>query len=143
MLDTCRQLEREGFEVTYLDPEQNGLLDLEKLKAAITDQTILISIMHVNNEIGVIQDIEAIGEIARERKIIFHVDAAQSTGKVDIDLERLKVVQRSQNLWPQGYWSALRTPQAARAPRSADARRRPRARHALGYAGDAPDRRHG
>jgi cysteine desulfurase len=91
VLDTCRQLEREGFEVTYMDPEENGLLDLEKLKAAITDQTILISVMHVNNEIGVIQDIEAIGEIARERKIIFHVDAAQSTGKVDIDLEKLKV----------------------------------------------------
>ena len=91
VLDTCRQLEREGFEVTYLDPEENGLLDLDKLKAAITDQTILISVMHVNNEIGVIQDIEAIGEIARERKIIFHVDAAQSTGKVDIDLERMKV----------------------------------------------------
>ena len=91
VLDTCRQLEREGFEVTYLDPEDNGLLDLEKLKAAITDQTILISVMHVNNEIGVIQDIEAIGEIARERKIIFHVDAAQSTGKVEIDLEKFKV----------------------------------------------------
>lgn len=91
VLDTCRQLEREGFEVTYMDPEENGLLDLEKLKAAITDQTILISIMHVNNEIGVIQDIEAIGEIARERKIIFHVDAAQSPGKVEIDLEKLKV----------------------------------------------------
>lgn len=91
VLDTCRQLEREGFELTYLDPEENGLLDLEKLKAAITEQTILISIMHVNNEIGVIQDIEAIGEIAREKRIIFHVDAAQSTGKVDIDLERLKV----------------------------------------------------
>ena len=91
VLDTCRQLEREGFEVTYMDPEQNGLLDLDKLKAAITEQTILISIMHVNNEIGVIQDIEAIGEIARERKIIFHVDAAQSPGKVDIDLERMKV----------------------------------------------------
>ena len=91
VLDTCRQLEREGFEVTYMDPEENGLLDLEKLKAAITDQTILISIMHVNNEIGVIQDIEAIGEIARERRIIFHVDAAQSPGKVDIDLERMKV----------------------------------------------------
>ena len=91
VLDTCRQLEREGFEVTYLDPEENGLLDLDKLKAAITDQTILISIMHVNNEIGVIQDIEAIGEIARENKIIFHVDAAQSPGKVDIDLERMKV----------------------------------------------------
>jgi cysteine desulfurase len=91
VLDTCRQLEREGFEVTYLDPEENGLLDIEKLKAATTDQTILISVMHVNNEIGVIQDIEAIGEFARERGIIFHVDAAQSTGKVEIDLARLKV----------------------------------------------------
>jgi len=91
VLDTCRQLEREGFEVTYLDPQDNGLLDLEKLKAATTEQTILISIMHVNNEIGVIQDIAAIGEFARDNKIIFHVDAAQSTGKVDIDLEQLKV----------------------------------------------------
>jgi cysteine desulfurase len=91
VLDTCRQLEREGFEVTYLDPQENGLLDMEKLKAATTEQTILISIMHVNNEIGVIQDIAAIGEFAREKKIIFHVDAAQSTGKVDIDLEQLKV----------------------------------------------------
>jgi cysteine desulfurase len=91
VLDTCRQLEREGFEVTYLDPQENGLLDMETLKAAITDQTILISVMHVNNEIGVIQDIEAIGEIAREKRIIFHVDAAQSTGKVEIDLEKLKV----------------------------------------------------
>ena len=91
VLDTCRQLEREGFEVTYLDPQENGLLDMEKLKAATTEQTILISIMHVNNEIGVIQDIAAIGEFAREKKIIFHVDAAQSAGKVDIDLEQLKV----------------------------------------------------
>ncbi len=91
VLDTCRQLEREGFEVTYMDPQENGLLDLVKLKAAITDQTILISVMHVNNEIGVIQDIEAIGEMARENRIIFHVDAAQSTGKIDIDLEKMKV----------------------------------------------------
>ncbi len=91
VLDTCRQLEREGFEVTYMDPEENGLLDLEKLKAATTDQTIVISVMHVNNEIGVIQDIEAIGEFAREHGIIFHVDAAQSTGKVEIDLQHLKV----------------------------------------------------
>ena len=91
VLDTCRQLEREGFEVTYLDPEDNGLIDLEKLKAAITSETILISVMHVNNEIGVIQDIASIGEIARENKIIFHVDAAQSPGKVEIDLEALKV----------------------------------------------------
>jgi cysteine desulfurase len=91
VLDTCRQLEREGFEVTYLDPEENGLIDLDKLKAAVTSETILISIMHVNNEIGVIQDIAAIGEFARENKIIFHVDAAQSAGKVDIDMETLKV----------------------------------------------------
>lgn len=91
VLDTCRQLEREGFEVTYLGPEDNGLIDIEKLKAATTDDTILISVMHVNNEIGVIQDIAAIGEFARDKKIIFHVDAAQSAGKVEIDMETLKV----------------------------------------------------
>jgi cysteine desulfurase len=91
VLDTCRQLEREGFEVTYLDPEENGLIDLDKLKAAVTSETILISVMHVNNEIGVIQDIRSIGEFARENKIIFHVDAAQSAGKVDIDMETMKV----------------------------------------------------
>ncbi|MDP5029506.1 MAG: IscS subfamily cysteine desulfurase [Paraglaciecola sp.] len=91
VLDTCRQLEREGYEVTYLTPEPNGLLDLDKLVAAIRPDTILISVMHVNNEIGVIQDIAAIGEICRPRKILFHVDAAQSTGKVQIDLANLKV----------------------------------------------------
>ena len=91
VLDTCRQLEREGYEVTYLDPEPNGLLDLDKFAAALRDDTIVVSIMHVNNEIGVIQDIAAIGEICRDRKIIFHVDAAQSAGKVEIDTEKLKV----------------------------------------------------
>ena len=91
VLDCCRQLEREGFEVTYLDPEANGLLDLDKFKAALRDDTTLVSIMHVNNEIGVIQDIAAIGEICRERKIIYHVDAAQSAGKVPIDMQNLKV----------------------------------------------------
>jgi cysteine desulfurase len=91
VLDSCRQLEREGYEVTYLDPEPNGLLDLEKFAAALRDDTIVVSIMHVNNEIGVIQDIAAIGEICRARKIIFHVDAAQSAGKVEIDIEKLKV----------------------------------------------------
>lgn len=91
VLDTCRQLEREGFEVTYLTPEPSGLLDLEKLVAAIRPDTVLVSVMHVNNEIGVIQDIAAIGEICRSRKILFHVDAAQSTGKVKIDLDSLKV----------------------------------------------------
>ena len=91
VLDTCRQLEREGFEVTYLEPESNGLISLSKLEAAMRDDTVLVSIMHVNNEIGVIQDIEAIGELCRSRKIIFHVDAAQSTGKVAIDVQKLKV----------------------------------------------------
>ena len=91
VLDSCRQLEREGYEVTYLDPEPNGLLDLEKFAAVLRDDTIVVSIMHVNNEIGVIQDIAAIGEICRDRKIIFHVDASQSAGKVEIDIEKLKV----------------------------------------------------
>ncbi|OUV63734.1 MAG: IscS subfamily cysteine desulfurase [Gammaproteobacteria bacterium TMED119] len=91
VLDTCRQLEREGFEVTYLEPQDNGLVDLNVLRAAIREDTVLISIMHVNNEIGVIQDIEAIGEIARENKVIFHVDAAQSPGKVKIDMQQAKV----------------------------------------------------
>ena len=91
VLDTCRQLEREGFEVTYLDPEPNGLIDLGKLEAAMRDDTILVSIMHVNNEIGVIQDIAAIGELTRSRKILFHVDAAQSAGKVPLDMDGMKV----------------------------------------------------
>ena len=91
VLDTCRQLEREGFEVTYLEPRDNGLIDLDTLKAAIREDTVLISIMHVNNEIGVIQDIKAIGEITRERKIILHVDAAQSPGKVAVDVEDMNV----------------------------------------------------
>ena len=87
VLDSCRQLEREGYEVTYLDPEPNGLIDLKKLESALRDDTVLVSIMHVNNEIGVIQDIKAIGEMTRQRKIVFHVDAAQSAGKVPIDME--------------------------------------------------------
>jgi len=91
VLDTCRHLEREGFEVTYLDPRPNGLIDAAELEAALRDDTILVSIMHVNNEIGVIQDIEGIGEMTRARKILFHVDAAQSAGKVPIDLERMNI----------------------------------------------------
>jgi cysteine desulfurase len=91
VLDSCRQLEREGYEVSYLDPEPSGLLDLAKFEAALRDDTTLVSIMHVNNEIGVIQDIAAIGEICRDRKIVFHVDAAQSAGKIEIDLDKLKV----------------------------------------------------
>ncbi len=91
VLDTCRQLEREGFEVTYLDVESNGLLDLDKFRAALREDTVLASVMHVNNEIGVIQDITAIGEICRENKVIFHVDGAQSAGKVPIDMQAMKV----------------------------------------------------
>lgn len=91
VLDTCRQLEREGFEITLLEPEANGLIDLGKLAAAIRKDTILISLMHVNNEIGVITDIAAIGAMTREKGILFHVDAAQSAGKVPIDLETMQV----------------------------------------------------
>ena len=91
VLDTCRQLEREGFEVTYLEPLSNGLLDIKVFKDAIREDTILASIMHVNNEIGVIQDIQSIGDVCREHKIFFHVDAAQSVGKISIDLASLPV----------------------------------------------------
>nr|MDT0251620.1 aminotransferase class V-fold PLP-dependent enzyme [Endozoicomonas sp.] len=91
VLDTCRQLEREGYEVTYLDPDSEGLITPEMVEKALRDDTILVSLMHVNNEIGVINDIAAIGELTRARKIIFHVDAAQSTGKIPLDMEAMKV----------------------------------------------------
>lgn len=91
VLDTCRQLEREGFEVTYLEPETTGLIDLAKFEAAIRPDTILVSVMHVNNEIGVIQPIEEIGKICRAKKIIFHVDATQSVGKIPVDVQALNV----------------------------------------------------
>ena len=91
MLDTCRQLEREGFEITYLTPDAQGIIEPQKVAEAMRDDTILVSLMHVNNEIGVITDIAAIGEITRSKGVIFHVDAAQSAGKVEIDLERIKV----------------------------------------------------
>ena len=91
VLDSCRQLEREGFEVSYLDVQPDGLLDLEAFEAALRPDTVLASVMHVNNEIGVIQDVAAIGAICRERKVVFHVDAAQSPGKVPIDLAALPI----------------------------------------------------
>lgn len=91
VLDPCRELERQGFEVTYLDVQENGLISMDALKAAIRPDTVLISVMFVNNEIGVIQDVAAIGELCRSKNIIFHVDAAQATGKVAIDLQTLKV----------------------------------------------------
>ncbi|NVJ66968.1 MAG: IscS subfamily cysteine desulfurase [Gammaproteobacteria bacterium] len=91
VLDTARQLEREGFEVTYMDVQEDGLLDLAALEAAMRDDTVLVSVMHVNNETGVVQDIDAIGEMCRSRKIMFHVDAAQSAGKLPIDITKTKV----------------------------------------------------
>lgn len=91
VLDTCRQLEREGFEVTYLEPGEDGLITPALVEAALRDDTILVSVMHVNNEIGTVNDIAAIGELTRSRGVLFHVDAAQSTGKVEIDLDKLKV----------------------------------------------------
>ncbi|MDP3810409.1 MAG: IscS subfamily cysteine desulfurase, partial [Hydrogenophaga sp.] len=91
VLDTCRELERQGFEVTYMDVQADGLLDLDAFRAAIRPDTIIASVMFVNNEIGVIQDIAAIGAICREKGVIFHVDAAQATGRVDIDLQTLPV----------------------------------------------------
>ena len=91
VLDPCRQLEREGFEVTYLDPNEDGVITLDMLKKHIKDETILVSLMHINNELGSVTDIEDIGNFTRENNIIFHVDAAQSTGKVNIDLSNLNV----------------------------------------------------
>jgi cysteine desulfurase len=91
VLDTCRHLEREGFEVTYLEPGTDGIVAPEQVAEAIREDTILVSIMHVNNEIGVINDIAAIGEVCRAKKVFFHVDAAQSAGKIDINLDEMKV----------------------------------------------------
>ncbi|MBR0573499.1 MULTISPECIES: IscS subfamily cysteine desulfurase [Pasteurellaceae] len=91
VLDTCRQLEREGFEVTYLEPETNGLIDLAKFEAAIREDTILVSIMLVNNEIGVIQDIETMGKICRSKKIVFHVDGTQGVGKLPVDVKAMNI----------------------------------------------------
>lgn len=91
VLDTCRHLEREGFEVTYLEPGSDGVITPQSVAAAIREGTTLVSIMHVNNEIGVVNDIAAIGEVTRANKVFFHVDAAQSAGKIDIDLQELKV----------------------------------------------------
>ena len=91
VLDPCRQLEREGFEVTYLDPDDKGVISPEAVKAAIKDSTVLVSIMHINNELGTVNDISKIGDVTRDKGIFFHVDAAQSTGKVNIDLEKMPV----------------------------------------------------
>ena len=107
VLDSCRQLEREGFEVTYLDPDSTGIVSPEMVAAAIRPDTTLVSLMHVNNEIGVINDIEAIGKVTREHGVIFHVDAAQSTGKLRIDMESMQVdlmsVTAHKTYGPKGF----------------------------------------
>jgi cysteine desulfurase len=148
VLDTVRELERVGFEATYLEPQDNGLITIEQLEAAIRPDTILVSVMLVNNEIGVIQPIDEIGELCRKKGIIFHCDAAprpparsRSTWKSAEG--RPDDLHRAQDLRPERHRRPVRAPQAARAPRSADARRRPRARPAFGHAADPPDRRHG
>ncbi len=91
VLDTCRQLEREGYEVTYLDVQPSGLIDTETFRAALREDTVLASVMHVNNEIGVIQDIDTLGALCREHRVLFHVDAAQSPGKIEVDLQKTPV----------------------------------------------------
>ena len=91
VLDPCRQLEREGFEVTYLDPDENGLVQPQAVADALRDDTTVVSIMHVNNELGTLNDIGKIGQICRENKVFFHVDAAQSAGKTEIDVEAMNV----------------------------------------------------
>ncbi|WP_345336516.1 IscS subfamily cysteine desulfurase [Ferrimonas pelagia] len=91
VLDPCRQLEREGFEVTYLEPAENGIIPLERIEAAMREDTVLVSIMHVNNEIGVVHDVAAIGELCRSKGILFHVDAAQSAGKIPLDVKTMKI----------------------------------------------------
>ena len=147
VLDTVRELEREGFEATYLDVQENGLVDLEAFKAALRPDTILVSVMFVNNEVGVVQPIAEIGELCRERGIIFHVDAAQATGKVEIDLEKLKVDLMSfsahKTYGPKGIGALYVRAQTARPPGGADAWWRSRARLAFGYAGNPPDRWYG
>ena len=146
VIDTCKKLEKQGARVTYLPVQKDGRISLDELRAAITDKTILITIMTANNEIGVLQPIAEIGAIAKEKGILFHTDAVQAVGKVPFDVTDVEgrpgVAERAQDVRPEGRRRALRAaPQPARAARRADQRRRPRARHALGHAERAGHRR--
>ena len=125
-LDTMRELERQGFEVTYLDVQENGLIDMNAFQAALRPDTILVSVMFVNNEIGVIQPIAEIAEITRSKGIIFHVDSAQATGKVEIDLQALKVDLMSfgaQDLWSPRAWARCSCARSPHPSGGADSRR--------------------
>ena len=147
VLDTCRQLERQGFEVTYLDPDSNGLTSPEVVKNALREDTTLVSIMHANNEIGVINDIAAIGAVTRANGVVFHVDGAQSTGKIPVDVEAMQIdlfsMSAHKMYGPQGYGRAVRAAQAAGPAGSPDSWWRPRARYAFRHPGDPSDCRHG
>ena len=136
VLDTCKRLEKEGVRVTYLPVQQNGLIDLDQLRDAITDKTILISIMYANNEIGVVQPMEEIGKIAKEKGVLFHSDAVQAVGKipVNVNADGIDVLSLTRiNLWAEGRGRALcAAEKPARANYRADGRRRSRARHAFG-----------
>ena len=139
MIDTCKRLEKEGYRVTYLPVQKDGLINLDDLRAAITDKTILISIMTANNEIGVVQPIAEIGAIAKEKGILFHTDAVQAAGKIPFNVNELKVdlvsISAHKMYGPKGVGALLRAaPQSARAAGAADRRRRSRARHAFRHA---------
>ena len=142
VLDTARYLEQDGFPVTYLPVKKNGLIDLERLADAITEQTVIVSIMAVHNEIGVIQPIAEIGAMCRERGVFFHTDAAQAVGKIPLNVEEMKIdlmsISGHKILRPHGDRRAFRQAPPAGAPEGDDRRRRPGARHALGHPAGAP-----
>ena len=146
VLDTCKRLEKYGYEVTYLPVAKDGRIDLDDLRRAITPKTILISIMYANNEIGVIQPIQEIGKLAKEKGVLFHTDGVQALGKIPVDVQRDNIDMLSltahKTLRPEGLRRALcAAAQPARAAFGADRRRRTRARDALGHAQRAGHRR--
>ena len=130
VLDTCKKLERQGYDVTYLPVETDGLVSLDKLKAAITDKTILVTIMFANNEIGVIQPVEEIGKLCHEKNILFHTDAVQAVGKIPVDVQKMNIdvlsLTAHKIYGPKGVGASLRPPpQPPRPDHRADQRRRP------------------